>query len=291
MTEILIYVIIRKIKEWKGRTRIMVLTIGRLVDPKDPRVEEIQELLEANLKPEEVDPIETLRETITGKMSTGEEVPPYLVHYATNNEGKVVAVLAGAVVPLVDEEGEESLTVGVLLGCYAVILSKATGVASDLLLALEKSAMEDAGERDIMVYGFLIEAQDKIEVASNRHGLKRLYVKKKNGSLTELPYKQPPVDWNPETGDPADGAGVVPEHLMLKIISPKVVREIPGQNLMDMIRGMFYYNNYREEEYFNSKKAYRVHNRYVEAIEKELTEFIGDKTVFFLSQKEKKVLQ
>lgn len=263
----------------------------RVESPEDPQVEKIQEMLETHLGKEEVDPIEVMKQSMTGKMETGEEVPPYLVHVAENSKGEIKGVQMGAVVETVNDKREVSEKSGVLLDCYSVVSPEMRnqGIWKELFRNQEKSATKDAERRGLGIKGFMAEAHNDLEPILNQEGVKRAYIKTKDGSFRELPYEQPPLDWNPKTGKPGEDAGIVPEHLMLKLTSGK--NGLSGKELMEMVRGMYLYNNYREEEYFKTPKAYERHTGFVKGIEQKLTDFIGKRKVQLLSGSEREAMK
>lgn len=260
-----------------------------LLNPEDPRVERVHEMLERQFGKEEVDPIEVMKQAMTGRMETGEECPRYLIHVA-ENKGEIVGLRTGAVVETVDAKGKVSKKSSIQLGAYSVTSPEARGkgIWKELFRAQREAARKDAASRDLEIKGFMTEAHSDIEPVLNSEGVKRAYIRMKDGFFRELPYEQPPLDWNTETGKPAKGAGVVPEHLMLKLTSE--ANKLSSRELMEMVRGMYYYNNYREEEYFISDKAYGVHTEFVEGIEQKLADFIGRKTVYLLSASERETM-
>lgn len=99
----------------------------RLTNPEDPRVEKVQEMLAGHFGKKEVDPMEVMKQAMTGKMETGEEVPPYLIHVAENARGEIKGVRTGAVVETVDAKGKVSEKSGVLLGCYSLVSPEMQG--------------------------------------------------------------------------------------------------------------------------------------------------------------------
>ncbi|MBI2041659.1 MAG: hypothetical protein HYT20_01390 [Candidatus Nealsonbacteria bacterium] len=262
----------------------------RLTNPEDPRVNKVQEMLERQFNKEEVDSIETLKQAMAGIMKTGEKVPPCLVHVAENIKGEIMGVHTGAVCETVDAKGKVSEKSAVSLGFYTVVSPemREKGVWKNLFKAYEKAAAKYAKERGIKINGYMAEAHDEIESPLNKQGAKRAYIKAE-GVLFELPYEQPPVEWNSETGKPEEGAGTVPEHLMLKLASEK--NKVSGKQIMEMVRGMYLYNNYREEEYFNSKEAHKEHTKFVKRIEQNLADFVAGKTVYLLSAKEREAMK
>lgn len=259
----------------------------RLINPDDPRVKKVQEMLAGHFGKKEVDPLEVMKGAMTGRMETGEEVPPYLIHIAENSKGKINGVHTGAVVETVDSRGNMSEKSGVSLGCYTLVSPemRGRGVWKALFKAQQESATRDAERRGIEIKGFIGEANKDIEPILNKVGIKRAYIKTKDGSFRELPYEQPPLDWDSKTGKPAKGAGTVPELLVLKLASGE--NNLSGKKLMEMVRGMYYYNNYREEGYFKTPKAYERHTEFVEGIEQKLADFIGRRRVHLLSAQER----
>lgn len=262
----------------------------RLTNPEDPRVEKVQAMLENHFGKEELDSIEMMKQAMTGEMETGEKVPPYLIHVAENSKGEIEGVYTGAVCETVDKKGKVSEKSAVSLGFYTVVATemRKKGIFKNLLKAFEKSSAKDAKDRGLNIKGLMGEAHDEIEEPMNKQGVRRAYIKA-DGVFFEVPYEQPPVDWNQETGKPAEGAGVMPEHLMLKLTSGK--DKVSGKELMEMVRGMYNYNNYREEEYFKSGKAYNDHTKSVKKIEQNLADFIAGKTIYLLSAKEREAMK
>ncbi|MDO8559138.1 MAG: hypothetical protein Q7R84_02295 [bacterium] len=265
-------------------------SIERLTNPEDPRVNKVQEMLEKYFRSEEVDPIEVLKQAMTGTMATGEKVPSYLIHVAENSKGEIEGLQTGAVCETVDAKGNISKKSGVSLGFYTVVPPemRKKGIFKNLFKAYEKAAGKDAEERGLRINGSMGEAHDEVEPVFNNQGMKRAYVKA-SGVFFELPYQCPPVDWNTETGKPEEGAGTMSEHLMLKLTSGK--NKVSGKQIMEMVRGMYNYNNYREEEYFKSEKAYKDHTKFVKRIEQNLTDFVAGKTVYLLDAKEREAMK
>ena len=263
----------------------------QLTNPEDSRVDKVQEMLAGHFGEEEVDPPEVMKEAMTGRMATGEECPKYLIHVAENSKGEIIGLRTGAVVETVNAKGKMSESSGVLLGCYSLTSPEARGkgVWKELFKAQGEAAQKDAESRGLKIKGYMSEAHDGMEPVLNTEGAKRAYIKMGDGSFKELPYEQPPLDWDPETGNPTEGAGVVPEHLMLRLASGK--NDLSGKELMEMVRGMYYYNNYREEEYFQDKEAYDRHTEFVEGIEQKLAESIGKGKVYLLSRQEREAMQ
>ncbi len=261
----------------------------RLISPEDPRVEKVQEMLEGHFGKNEVDPIEAMKQAMIGKMETGEKCASYLIHVAENSKGEIKGVHTGAVVETVDARGDISEKFALSLGCYAVVSPEMRnqGIWENLFQTHEKTAKIDADRRGLEIKGFMTEAHNEIEPILNKQDVKRAYIKTKEG-FRELPYEQPPLDWNARTGKPAKDAGIVPEHLMLKLSSGE--NRLSGKELMEMVRGMYYYNNYREEEYFKTGKAYKTHTEFVEGVEQKLADFIGKKQVRLLSRGERETM-
>jgi GNAT superfamily N-acetyltransferase len=266
-------------------------TVERLTSPEDPRVQEVQRMLSRRFGKEEVDPIEVMKQSMTGRMDTGEEVPRLLVNVVQDERGKVVALATGAAVELVDEKGNLSASKALLLDAYTIVPEKlrAKGVAEHLFQAREEAARKDAQSRGLEIAGYIVEDGGRDEEFYNRQGAKRVYIEKGKGMFVEVPYFQPPLDWDQKTGKPAGDAGTVAEHLMIKLFSG--ANRLSGEELMAMVRGMYYYNNYPGEDYFSSEKARLEHERFLHEVEKNLAAAVVGKTVRLFSREELEAMQ
>lgn len=252
----------------------------RLIDPESPKVAEAYEMLANQFGKEELDSLKTTKEAIS------DTEKPYLFHVAKNEKGEVVGVRTSAVVETVNAKGQESKKSALLLGCYAVtaLKERGQGIWKNLFKNQEQAAMEDAKRRGLEVRGSMTEVHGSMEPILNKEGFKRPYIKVGRG-YKELPYEQQPLDWDAKTGKPAEGAGSVPEHLMLKLASGENV--VSRKELMEMIRGMFYYNNYPQEGYFKTAKAENAHAKTMKEAEENLSELIGKKKVYLFSSQER----
>ena len=98
-----------------GQTRVVtasgeVLTLERLTDYRDPRVDESRYLLAQAFDANAVDDVETIRTAMRGVVVGDEssEDIPLLVHVIEDKNGLIVGTAHSAVVPMRDEEGEDS---------------------------------------------------------------------------------------------------------------------------------------------------------------------------------------
>src|SRR5262249_28912590 len=104
----------------------------------------------------------------------------------------------------------------------------------------------------------------------NAVGQRRLYVATGSSEYYELPYVQPPVEWDAQTGLAADGAGNVPEHLMVDFF-----RVNPDKERVSAAVGAIYlWNNIKPRTFFASHDAYVKHRSTIETIQHKFDDFM-----------------
>ncbi|MBI2327523.1 hypothetical protein HYU92_04360 [Candidatus Curtissbacteria bacterium] len=267
------------------------ITIERITNPGDPRIDQIQALLAAEFKEAEVDPPKVMRAAIQGKDNvTGSEVPTYIVIAVQNENDKVVGAACGAVLEKKNEDYNPIGNEAVILGAYITMEDEyrrlgAGTLAFNLRMA---EAQAEAARKGLKPVAYIAEVVDNSEAFINSQGGFRLYSKENDGNYKEVPYLQPPLEYDKNTGRPTARAGTVPEHLMVKMFDGSTT--IKGETLLEMVRAMFDYNNYREEGYFNNKRAFNQHSRIISNIEEELTEAVSGKTLHMISRADRENL-
>ena len=233
----------------------------RITNPEDPRVDPVQAFLQAQFKSQEVDPVEVMRTAI------------------------------GAVLELKNEDYERIEDKAIIQGSYIAAVKKyrRLGVGSKAFEFRMAEAMEDAKRRGLEIVAYVGEVFDDSEAFINSQGASRLYIREGNDQYKEVPYYQPPLDWNLETGRPAEGARTVPEHLMVRTMDGS--KTISGEQLLEMVRVIYDYNNYREREAFKNARAYRTHTGIIGNIEEELTETVSGKDLMMISREERESMK
>jgi GNAT superfamily N-acetyltransferase len=161
-------------------------------------------------------------------------------------DGKVVGYATGTLLALRDEGGKELPGEAFLCGCFLdrdpAVVGKRLG--ERLYLHRLQAAQEQAQRLGVRFAGYLAECSEK-EPFFNAMGAKRLYAQTAPGRMEEVPYFQPPTDWDAQ-GQPLPQP-VEPhrtlEHLMW---SPPPGESAPPmltvERLLGMVRGLFWYN-------------------------------------------------
>lgn len=271
------------------------LTIERITDPNDPRVEKLHEFLvnQPQLSPEEIDPPEVTKAAIEGKAISGEPTTKYIVIVATDEKGEVVACANGAVLHMRDDELNPVDDKAFNLATYVVTDERyqRMGVASETFGVFTRESHQEAKDRNLELFAFACEATDNpdSEKFFNSKGAKGVYIKRGSRSYRRVPYEQPPLAWNPETGEVAEGAGIVPEHLMIRLSSGK--DKISGEDLMSIVWGIYEYNNYWFESSFSGTRAYNKHNATIDRVASKLNRVVSGKDLYLFSYEQREALK
>lgn len=252
----------------------------RLVNPEDPKVERFQEMLENNFGKKEVDPLEVTKEAI-------KDDPPYLIHVVENSKGEIKGLNASAVIETVDAEGEASKKSASWFDCYTLMSpdARGQGLAKKVFESQHESAIKDAESRGTEIKSWVAETHNAAEGFFESVGMRRVYSRDKGGVMREVAYSQMPLNWDEKTGKPAEGAGPVPEHLMVKMTSGE--NKISAKDFQEMVRGVHYYSSYWDKEDFKTQEAYDNHVKYLEKAEEEFFKSIGKKDLHLLSVAER----
>ena len=153
-----------------------------------------------------------------------------------------------------------------------------------------EEARQEARSEDFQIKGHICEAHEGAEDFLNKKGYRRLYSKEKDGRLIEVPYVQPPLRWNRQTGK-AESASV-PEHLMISLADGS--NSVRGEKLMEYVRGIYDNNSYMWEEAFdeaNRDESYNVHERAIRKYANDIESKVKGKEVVMLSHQEREQLQ
>ena len=262
--------------------------IERITNPEDHRIPLVETFLQEHFDPAELDVSGVMGPAIAGRdAATGKACDKYIVIAVQNEQKEIVAVSTGMVLQLLDEDFEPVGKQAMVCGGYTAVSEpyRRQGLASKVFDIKFAEAQKDARERDLTIMGSLGEAHDEAELLLNAKGVRRLYIKQPDGVLLEVPYFQPPLKWDPKTGDPAEGAKSVPEHLTMNLSDGS--NSIDGDKLMEYVRGMYNYNNYQFEETFSSKQAFRRHGRILDGITRELERAVSGKEIVMLARAER----
>jgi len=257
------------------------------LDAQNPELNKVQNILENGFQRSEIDSFEVLQKAVAEE--------DYHVHVAKDVEGKIQGVFNSGIVETRNDEGEALKGVVHFLGhVFTMPGERGQGILKNLSQEAHNAVVKDLGSEDKKEQGLklkatIAEAHGQVEKTFNEQlGLQRPYIQTEGG-YSEVPYKQPYIEYDKETGKPVEGTSTVPEHLMVGLESGK--KTLSGTELKRMVNGVYDYNYYQEKSYFKNPQAYDAHNEIVDGIKKELTDFVGKNTVHLFSATERIAMQ
>lgn len=273
-------------------------SIERITNPEDPRIEKLVEFTKKKLKEEEADTEEIVREALKYDI--------YIYTIIENEKGEIVHFTQGNYLEIESEnEGSKADEAVVFLG-YTMTDDnyQRKGLATEGNMKTLAIANDLAKKNEQKIASIMVEAVDGSEILGNELGLKRMYFETKDGNYSEVPYVQPPIEWDKKTGKPLDPKTgnpsdlpiknfTVNEHLMVNMIGGK--QKISVDQLLEMITPIYYDNYIPEHEYFpeySKKASKRIESTVLgllDKLEKELKKAKG-KQVTMLSSKERQEL-
>lgn len=234
-------------------------------DSESSTITEVQELFVKTFGEEEVDPEEVTRRAMNGDEYCMSPEVKYKVYAVRDPEGKVISTVAGGLLDLRDEKGNSTGETVLMIG-YAVTDPSVTqsGLAREAYISALMDCATEAekmGKKFVMAAGECTYTSEKFW---NKLGWKRPYIE--SGSkqrYTELKYVQPALDFDEKTGKPAGDAGEVEEHLMVRPLDGKTPSK---DKVMSVINAFYQWCNRWSEDAFDSKRAWRSNQKYVDAI-------------------------
>lgn len=258
----------------------------------DPTLSEVQTLFEQTFGEEEVDPEEVLRSSVEGKTPWGTDDINYRIFIVKNAEGKVISTVTGGMLDLESNDIEKTKRT-MFMVAYAVTDKRVRqhGLAREAYISAIKDAAIRAERQGKHLSFAAGECTYTSEKFWNKVGWKRVYmqVPGEENKYEETRYVQPPLDFDPATGEPAEDAGEAPEHLMIDGFGSDALSK---RDLKDVIRAFYQWNNRWPQQAFKNKDAFTRHNTLVDEIESvfgnDLNEH-GD--LKLLSQEERKKSQ
>lgn len=259
-----------------------VFRIERVGEEDEAVLAEAYALLGQAFLPEELDPLEVTQEALAK-----ENGQKYRILALRNAEGEMINLNAGGILDLADEDGPTGRTV--LAGYYGVTAGpyRKKGLAREMCAA----AIQDAAivsQRQGKKLGFFAgETTPSAEKPWNKVGLKRVYIRHGEGAeknYEELRYLSPPVDFDRQTGQPAQDRPPVAEHFMVRSFDHLP----PSKEDMKMIFKSFVEYSQLSPEDFDSPAAYQVHLDYLERMNAELeSQLDGGEELIFLTGRDR----
>lgn len=249
-------------------------SIQALKNPLSPDLDNVHQLLVETFSAEEVDPIEVFRANIAGKTPWGTESPNKTgVFVIKNEQGEIVNTAVTTQLELINKEGKP--TGKTVLFVYYVVTRKGLRQSGFAREAYVSVLIEASLEAESNGKQLLFMAGDSVPTAEpylNSIGRKRVYAKRNNQDniFDELDFVLPALDFDKKTGEVADNAGEVPEHLMVE----RLDKHTPTKDEITQIAIAFYRANRWPKQAFHEDIAYENHERYVISIEQRLYQFL-----------------
>jgi ribosomal protein S18 acetylase RimI-like enzyme len=131
------------------------------------------------------------------------------------------------------------------------------GLAKALYSEMYKRTLKLARSRRHEILAIVGEAVESVEEFLNAMGRKRLY-QRVRGTLEEVSYEYPPMDFDPKTGEVSGATGI--EHLMVRFLDDR-----QGASTSDIIRIVetIYYEYLGRKRNYVSYKAYSNAEKYI----------------------------
>lgn len=260
-------------------------TVSRIENPNDPRMKDVQRLLEGEFSKDEVDPLSVTKEAMKDKDE------PYMVFMTEDDKKEVVGVNLTASLRIRDEEGEPMGNERILYTVYTVIPEqyRSGGHAGVLVrdsIVHGVGHAEQMGDQATWRVG---EASPKENEAFHNkamkanEGMRRLYYQDGSGKWVEAPYTQVPLEWDEKTGAPVSEG--VSEHLMVGSLQEDT-NTIDGNRLTDIVRTLHYYNM-QYEDTFADEKAYGRHEEEIEKYVEDFRAVAAGKTFQLMDKNER----
>ncbi|MDP3975603.1 MAG: hypothetical protein Q8P95_01680 [bacterium] len=272
-------------------------TIETLGDPDHESVAKVHEFMGEIFGKEELDPLDIMQEQMRGQRY-GCDIDTRAVYFAVKNEkGEVITTLGGGLLPLRNERGEAS-NQAVFMVFYVATDPKLRqyGLGREVMISAYRQAMEEAKSRGLDFVGAAGECTWRSRAFWERVGWRRAYAEDPDtGVAEEVPYVQPPLAFDLETGNVEEGAGDAPEHFMIDLFNPA---KASGEEVPELLNGVvraFYHTNNSvgkaafEREAGSSEKAKAAFDRHREAIrphEERFSAALKGKNISFLTEKE-----
>ncbi len=213
--------------------------IKRIEDPKDPAIPEIHRMLRRKLGSEEVDSVSVTREALDDNLHNPDRRADLLLQTIRNEKGNIIGVVSGSLGQARSEAGE-ALDWDVAAVNYLELSSsqEGKGLMPELYAAFGELLADRSGQSGRPIKLIVAENAPQ-ERELNVQVEREPYARTPGGEMQALPYWQPPLEFDAKTGEPAEGAGAVPEHLM--VISTDGKTTVPSADVLAAVRMMYEY--------------------------------------------------
>lgn len=214
--------------------------IESVEDGDGPAVGDVQKFLEKSFDPEYIDTEETTRGALRGR-NNPERRADYLIQLVRNEQGAPEGILSSSYLPARSEGGKD-LGYGLVYINWIVVdeAQRNRGLARELYARTYEQAQKAAEARGEYVRFVMGDACATVEPVVNKMARARLYFQNSEGQWEELKYYHPALEWNKETGDPAEDAGTHSGHAMIGLMSGE--RSVSTADVLAGARAAFEYN-------------------------------------------------
>ncbi|MBI5152534.1 hypothetical protein HZA39_03295 [Candidatus Peregrinibacteria bacterium] len=285
------FTVVRKNAEGKEiRERF---TIECLDSPEHPTLPAAYGLMESVFSSEELDPLDIMQDQMRGKRY-GYEMGAKATLFAVKNEqGEVVCTLDGGLLPLRDDNGNPTGE-AVFMVFYVATNPKVRqyGIGREIMISAYQQAELEAKQRGLKFIGAAGECTWTSYKYWEKLGWRRVYTDAgEEQPVQEIPYVQPPLAFDLNTGEIEDGAGDAPEHFMIHLFDKNAERNPNLARKLPQIVGAFYKtNNYIDRRAFaeseNPEAAYAKHRSAIDHHREQFGRDLGRGQIRFLTSRD-----
>jgi hypothetical protein len=262
--------------------------ISVIRETEDARLRAVQQMMEDTFDPTEVDTFETLSESVEIGEDPTIEISGYKIICVYNGEGELVALTTGGHLKMLDDK-DEPTEVSAYVRCYSICRPeyRQSGLVREAYISAFIDCINESRESGLDFRYVVSEAVSSSEPYQNATNLKRIYVQAGDKhTYREVAYVQPPLDYDSDTGLPAEGAGPAAEHLMVRRFDGKTPRR---EDLISLVRTMIVWNALLPKDEFSSTEAYESHRALVKGYMDQFADSLGaaESNVILLSAKDR----
>lgn len=258
--------------------------IERIESSKDETLGEVYQLLVDTFGPEEVESEEILRNAVDGLTPFGApEDTKYKIYVIKDQDGKVASFLNGGLFDLLDSDDNPT---GEMVFLVAYVVTNPNLRQGGLAREAYISALIDAScEAQVANKKLLFaagEAKFTSELFWNNVGWKRIYVQKGSNKkeYSELEYIQPALAFDQKTGEVAEGAGEIAEHLMVD----RLGQPYPDKTrLLQVVDALYRWSHlWPIEAFYGNIDSYQQNLNYLANLKREFQSFLeaGDRLIY-----------
>jgi hypothetical protein len=264
--------------------------ISRVTDSDSPDVEKMRELMlvgfEGEFKDEDLDSLETMRQAV------GNDT--FIYNIAKNVEGDAIQLTLGYLLELGQERKEKKYNESLLFMGITVSREKRKGLGAELNKSVFESGLEKAKKEGREIKAIAAAAVDQSEYLGNYVGMRRVYFENEKGEICEVPYIDPPLTWNFETGEAE--AEALPAHFMLNMVNGE--NTVLVGDFMEMVDVIYKVDSMispesRKDDKAPTEEAIRRNHEIIEKIKNELMESLSQAKngkIMLLDKKEREAL-